>query len=142
MGTRRINAGHHYADRLAEILGVDLNYFSENFQSMTTEVASVESLIERLPELPSENEKNTLRWDMSSSNLVDNDFSGLKNLHEKFSSSNMQRCKFVGSNLSGLLLKSNNVDRCDFSNSDSGGSHIHRSNIDKNLFKSCSLKGA
>jgi transcriptional regulator with XRE-family HTH domain len=130
-------------DRLAEILGVDLNYFSKNFQSVTTEVAAVESLIERSPEeLPSENEKNTLRWDMSSSNLVDNDFSGLKNLHEKFSSSNMQRCKFVGSDLSGLLLKSNNVDRCDFSNSDISGSHIHRSNLDNNLFKSCSLKGA
>lgn len=129
-------------DRLAEILGVDLNYFSENFQSVITEVQTVESLIEPSTELPSEKPKDKLRWDMSRSNLVDNDFSGLKNLHEKFSSSNMQRCKFVGSDLSGLLLKSNNVDRCDFSNSDISRSHIHRSNIDNNLFKECSLKEA
>jgi transcriptional regulator with XRE-family HTH domain len=31
-------------NRLAEILGVDLNYFSENFQSVETEVASGESV--------------------------------------------------------------------------------------------------
>jgi uncharacterized protein YjbI with pentapeptide repeats len=129
-------------DRLAEILGVDLNYFSENFQSVTSEVTSDIPLIEQSKELPPETLKNKLRWDMSSSNLVDNDFSGLKNLHEKFSSSNIQRCKFIGSDLSGLLLKSNNVDSCDFSNSDISGSHIHRSNIGKNLFKECSFKGA
>lgn len=30
---------------------------------------------------------------------VDADFSGLKNLHEKFSSSNLQGCKFFGSDM-------------------------------------------
>lgn len=129
-------------DRLAEILSVDLNYFSENFQSVASEVTSDKPLIEQSAELPSENQKNKLRWDMSSSNLVDNDFSGLKNLHEKFGSSNIQRCKFIGSDLSGLLLKSNNIDNCDFSSSNISGSHIHRSNIGNNLFKGCSLKEA
>ncbi len=81
-----------------------------------------------------------LSWDMSRGNWVDADFSGLKNLHEKFSSSNMQRCKFIGSDLSGLLLKSNNVDSCDFSGSDISSSHIQSSNLVNNLFKDCSLK--
>ena len=37
-------------NRLAEILGVDLNYFSESFQSATTENASAESLVKQSAE--------------------------------------------------------------------------------------------
>ena len=132
-------------NRLAEILGVDLNYFSESFQSAATEMAPVESLVKQSDELPSGKHPDSYRekklsWDMSRGNWVDADFSGLKNLHEKFSSSNMQRCKFIGSDLSGLLLKSNNVDSCDFSGSDISSSHIQSSNLVNNLFKDCSLK--
>ncbi|SIN91987.1 Transcriptional regulator, contains XRE-family HTH domain [Chitinophaga niabensis] len=117
---------------LAEILGVDLNYFSENFPS--------EAPVKQPDILPSEKEEKKLNWDMSRGNWVDADFSGLKNLHEKFSSSNMQRCRFIGSNLSGLLLKSNNVNSCDFSNSDFSSSHIQHSHLANNLFKDCSMK--
>jgi uncharacterized protein YjbI with pentapeptide repeats len=127
-------------NRLAEILGVDLNYFSENFKSVAIEIASNESLVKQSTELPSGKHKNKLSWDMSRGNWVGADFSGLKNLHEKFSSSNMQRCMFIGSDLSGLLLKSNNVDSCDFSGSDFSRSHIQNSNLANNLFKDCSLK--
>lgn len=127
-------------NRLAEILGVDLNYFSENSQSATTEIASAKSLVKQSSELQSKKQKEKLSWDMSRGNWVDADFSGLKNLHEKFSSSNMQRCKFNGSDLSGLLLKNNNVDSCDFSNSDIGSSHIQSSNLLNNIFKNCSMK--
>jgi uncharacterized protein YjbI with pentapeptide repeats len=142
-------------NRLAEILGVDLNYFSESFQSAVTEMAPVESLVKQSDELTSSNalqlpsaKQNLpagkagkkLSWDMSRGNWVDANFSGLKNLHDKFSSSNMQRCLFIGSDLSGLLLKSNNVDRCDFSGSDISSSHIQSSNLAKNIFKDCSLK--
>ncbi|MDP4267270.1 MAG: pentapeptide repeat-containing protein, partial [Bacteroidota bacterium] len=129
-------------NRLAEILGVDLNYFSENFQSADTEIAPVESFIKQPVELPSGNHKKKLNWDMSSGNWVDADFSGLKNLNDKFSSSNMQRCKFIGSDLSGLILKSNNVDSCDFSGSNICSSHIQRSNLGNNIFKDCKLKEA
>jgi uncharacterized protein YjbI with pentapeptide repeats len=129
-------------NRLAKILGVDLNYFSENFQSVATEMTSDEPLVKQSADLPSEKQKNKLRWDMSRGNWVDADFSGLKNLQEKFSSSNMKRCKFVGSDMSGLLLKSNNVDSCDFSGSDISSSQIQISNLFNNFFKDCSLKEA
>ena len=125
-------------NRLAEILDVDLNYFSENFQSMATEPN--ESLEKQSPELSTGKNKKKVSWDMSRGNWVGADFSGLKNLHEKFSSSNMQRCLFTGSDLSGLLLKSNNVDSCDFSGSDFSSSHIQNSNLSNNLFKGCTLK--
>ena len=134
-------------NRLAEILGVDLNYFSESFQSGATEPA--DSSVKQSDEQPSGDQNlsavkagKKLSWDMSRGNWVDADFSGLKNLNEKFSSSNMQRCLFMGSDLSGLLLKGNNVDSCDFSGSDISNSHIQGSHLLNNVFKDCSLKEA
>jgi len=127
-------------NRLTEILGVDLNYFSESNQSAATEMAPVESLVKQSDELPSGKQKKRLSWDMSLGNWMDADFSGLKNLHDKFSSSNMQRCLFIGSDMSGLLLISNHVDGCDFSSSDLSSSQIQSSYLANNLFKDCSLK--
>ncbi|WP_057938000.1 helix-turn-helix domain-containing protein [Algoriphagus resistens] len=127
-------------NRLAEILGVDFNYFSENFRSSVTGAVPNEPLVKQSAELQDEKQKGKLSWDMSQGNWVDADFSGLKNLHEKFGSSNMQRCLFIGSDLSGLLLKGNNVDGCDFSGSDISNSHIQNSYLLGNLFKGSSLK--
>lgn len=124
-------------NRLAEILGVDLNYFSESFEYEDTDAASSEHMVKQI----STKQEKKPSWDMSLGNWVDADFSGLKNLHEKFSSSNMQRCKFIGSDLSGLLLKTNNLDSCDFSRSTINSSNIERSHFVNNLFKESSLKG-
>jgi uncharacterized protein YjbI with pentapeptide repeats/DNA-binding XRE family transcriptional regulator len=125
--------------RLAKSLGVDLNYFSEDFLSTSAGATSDEPLGKQSAGLPTKKQRSRLRWDMSLGNWVDADFSGLKNLHEKFSSSNMKNCRFVGSDLSGLLLKSNNIDSCDFSGSDMSKSHIKGSNLVNNLYKNCSL---
>ncbi|WP_339694160.1 pentapeptide repeat-containing protein [uncultured Roseivirga sp.] len=127
-------------NRLAKIIGVDLNYFSEDFPS---------SISKTEPEELSEKERSSAintekrpSWNMSRGNWVDADFSGLKNLHEKFSSSNMQRCLFAGSDLSGLLLKGNHVDGCDFSNSDLSNSYVQKSFLVSNNFQNSVLKGA
>ncbi|MGE5478881.1 MAG: pentapeptide repeat-containing protein [Chloroflexota bacterium] len=129
--------------RLAEILGVDLNYFSESFKSTAPENATeepkaevpvAEPLIEKQSEKP--------KWDMSMGNWIDADFSGLKNLNGKFSSSNIQRCLFIGSDLSGLLLKGNHVVGCDFSGSDLSSSRLQGSHLSGNKFNDCSLKEA
>lgn len=130
-------------NRLAEILGVDLNYFSEGFQPTVAEIKPIGSLADQPAEMISGKPNKTgkkLNWDMSRGNWADADFSGLKNLHEKFSASNMLRCKFNGSDLSGILLKDNNVDGCDFSGSDISSSRIQGSNLTSNIFKDCSLK--
>jgi uncharacterized protein YjbI with pentapeptide repeats len=127
-------------NRLAGILGVDLNYFSAGLFPASTGLAP-----DQFPEnqtngfSPSVQKKNR-GWNMSRGNWMDADFSGLKNLHEKFSSSNMLRCKFTGTDMSGLLLKSNNVQTCDFSGSDFSRSRIQDSNLSNNLFKDCSMK--
>lgn len=122
-------------NRISEILGVDLNYFSENCQPAQNEVEH--ESIEQSVESPAEKKRS---WNMSEGNWVDADFSGLNNLHEKFSSSNLQRCLFRGSELSGLLLKGNNVDSCDFSESELCNSRFQRSNIVNSLFQHCLLK--
>jgi uncharacterized protein YjbI with pentapeptide repeats len=127
-------------NRLAEILGVELNYFSEGCEPVATEIAPDEFSVKQSAELPSGKQKKKLSWDMSRGNWVGADFSGLKNLHEKFSSSNLQRCLFIGSDMSGLQLKSNNVDSCNFSSSDLSSSQIQSSKLANNLFKDCSLK--
>jgi uncharacterized protein YjbI with pentapeptide repeats len=126
-------------NRLAEILDVDLNYFSASFYSTDNEWASNESSLIQQEGLPSKEQKKKPGWDMSHGNWVDADFSGLKNLHEKFSSSNMQKCKFINSDLSGLLLKKNHVAGCDFSGSDLSNSHIQNSSLNGSFFKSCRL---
>ena len=127
-------------NRLAEILGVDLNYFSEGLSPVSTELTPSEFSKKQTNDLSPLKHKINRSWDMSRGNWMDADFSGLKNLHEKFSSSNMLRCKFVGSDMSGLLLKSNNVLTCDFSGSDFSRSQIQNSNLSNNLFKDCSMK--
>lgn len=125
-------------NRLSEILAVDLNYFSENYQAGDIEDSTNEEAEKQLTEsLPS---KKKPGWDMSKLNLTDSDFSDLKNLQEKLSSSNIQRCLFIGADLSGLLLKRNNVDSCDFSGSDFSCSHIQNSFLNKNKFNDCTLK--
>jgi uncharacterized protein YjbI with pentapeptide repeats len=126
--------------RLAELLGVDLNYFSGNFHPSGTISAPAELLEKQTDDLPTEKYKKKNDWDMSFGNWVDADFSGLKNLHEKFGSSNMQRCLFIGSDLSGLHLINNNVENCDFSGSEISSSHFQSSHLGNNKFRNCSLK--
>ncbi len=120
--------------RLAEIFGTDLNFFSDKFEAREIETP----VREERPAAP----KKKKTWDMSSGNWVNADFSGLKNLHEKFGSSNMKNTKFVGSELSGILLESNSIDKCDFSNSDMSNAKIKSSYIVNNQFQNCSLKDA
>lgn len=125
-------------NRLAEILGVDLNYFSESFQTVATEMTNLEKSGNRLIEI-SKSQKKKPSWDISKQNLTDSDFSGLKNLHEKLSSTNIQRCLFIGSDMSHLKLNNNNVDNCDFSDSDISNSQIQNSMLSKNIFINCSI---
>lgn len=128
-------------NRIAEILGVDLNYFSDNFHKVEVEKTAYETKKDSSIETqtPKSKQKFDWNWDMSQGNWVDADFSGLKNLKEKFSSSNMKNCKFMNSDLSGLILGKNNIELCDFSGSDIRNSKIQSSNLLNNQFTKCSF---
>ena len=125
-------------NRLAEIFGVDLNYFSDSFQNKEVETANFEKQSVEIS-APKQKKSFDWNWDMSKGNWVDADFSGLKNLQEKFSSSNMKNCKFMNSDLSGLILGKNNIELCDFSSSDLRDSKIQCSNLLNNQFTNCSF---
>jgi len=158
-------------DRIAEIYGVDLNYFSylsssppdmacknksdepcqsngidEADHSSESDEADHSSVIGGTthninPESHTVGASPESRraWNMSNGNWIDADFSGLKNLHEKFSGSNIQKCLFVDSDLAGLLLKGNNVVHCDFTRSDLKGSRIDSSNVQNCIFTNADL---
>lgn len=126
-------------NRLAELLNVDLNYFVG--QTAAPPAEATPAMIAAQAHAPVK-EPAAPKWDLSRGNWTDADFSGLKNLNDKFSSSNIQRCKFVDSDLSGLLLKGNNIQKCDFSHSDFSKGSISRSNLDSNLFVNCSLNNS
>ncbi len=129
-------------NRLAEILSVDLNYFSEGSDLKETAITHLDFPEKPNVEIQTEEPKKKNKWDMSKGNWVNADFSGLKNLNDKFGFSNMKNCKFIGSDLSGLVLKSNHIDGCDFSNSDISKSHFQRSHLNNNTFTDCSLRDA
>jgi uncharacterized protein YjbI with pentapeptide repeats len=136
-------------NRLAELLGVDLNYFSENFLSAGNQVEQTESPGDKSTDISTHNKnlpgisnKKKRSWNMSHGNWVNADFSGLKNLHEKFSASNMQHCLFIGSDLSELLLKNNHVEGCDFSASNIRNCHWQGSYLSNNKFINSSLRDA
>jgi len=127
-------------NRLAEILGVDLNYFSETFKFNEIE-ESTKITEARLADNPTSKPKKNvgLSWNMSSASWVDADFSGLNKLKDKFSSSNMKNCKFIGSDLSDLILQYNDIADCDFSNSDMRNNKIQSCELVRNNFTECSL---
>lgn len=127
---------------LAKILGVDLNYFSDGISTAPAEKPIVENTLKPAPEIQALPEKKKTSWDMSMSNWTDADFSGLNNLHEKLGSSNMQRCLFVNSDLSGLLLRNNHIVKCDFTGTNLSGSQIKGSHFKNNTFSRSILKNA
>jgi len=131
-------------NRLAVIFGVDLNYFSDSFQSITNEKEPEKTSngqpIEHLQTEPKR--RFAWNWNMSEGNWADADFSGLKDLKDKFSSSNIKNCKFIQSDLSGLTFKGNAIKVCDFSQADIRNGKIYASEIYKSAFNNSSLVDA
>lgn len=80
--------------RIANTIGEDLNYFSGIDKSQN--------------ESKNKTEKST-GWNMSMANWKNTDFSGTKSSIEKIGAANIENCKFIGLNLSGIVFKANNL---------------------------------
>lgn len=111
-------------NRLAEILGVDLNYFSESFHSEASEMAHMESLVDQSAELPPGKKK--LSRDLSGGNWVDADFSGADLTGISFKSSNVRNANFDNANLTDCSLTT-----LDLTNASFNKSTIVRTNFSK-----------
>jgi uncharacterized protein YjbI with pentapeptide repeats len=123
--------------RIAELLSVDLNYFSEEGSSNVEMEEKVLPQEKDSSELDSMDKKKKHNWNMSESNWINVDFSGIKNIQERFHAANVKKCQFIGADLSNVQMKSNNVDQCDFNQAKLTNMLIQKSN-----FAQCSLKSA
>jgi len=119
-------------NQLAEILGVDLNYFSETFPSVdngntfkpATERAGEDAPAEPEGNHPSYASEQPLLTNFSGSNLPDTDFSGVTARQRKFSGSALR-----GSNFSGA----------DLTESSFFGSDVQEANFDGTNLTDCTL---
>jgi uncharacterized protein YjbI with pentapeptide repeats len=125
-------------NRLAEIFGVDLNYFSNSSQTIEKEIVTKVStgdggIFSKLKD------SMGLNWDMSGENYVEADFSGIKNVKEKLGGSSFKKCKLIESDLSNITFKGNSIKDCDFFNADLRNSKFYGSEIKANSFVNTSF---
>jgi uncharacterized protein YjbI with pentapeptide repeats len=125
-------------ERLATIFGVDLNYFSNSFQSTEKEVVNNEKkeddgIISKIKD------NLGLNWNMSGENYVEADFSGIKNVNDKLSGSSFKKCKLIEADLSGITFKGNSIKDCDFSYAELRNSKFSGSEIKSNSFVNASF---
>jgi uncharacterized protein YjbI with pentapeptide repeats len=123
-------------NRIADLLELDLNYFSEKDVAMIASVEDVNGPVIVSTDLKESDKKKRHNWNMSESNWVNVDFSGIKNIQENFHSAHVKKCQFNGADLSNVQMKSNNFDQCDFLNAKLVNMSIQKTNL-----AHCSLKG-
>ena len=125
-------------NRLAEIFGVDLNYFSDSFQTIDKEIATKENkgddrVFSKLKDTMG------LNWNMSGESYLDADFSGIKNVKDKLSGSSFKKCKLIKADLSDITFKGNSIRECDFLKADLRNSKFYGSEIKTNSFVNASF---
>ncbi|MBS1688486.1 MAG: pentapeptide repeat-containing protein [Bacteroidetes bacterium] len=125
-------------NRLAEILSVDLNYFSENFQSLVDETAlkmTADSNInaeQTNSEASNEQQERKLLTNFSGSKLTRSDFAGVV----------AHKMKFNGSALSGSSFEDADITGSLFSGSDMREVNFDRANLTDCSFSANTLTGA
>ncbi len=142
--------------RLAEILGVDLNYFSEHSQpgnEITTATSAPANDAERAEqEAPTETSKRELLMNFSGSDLENSDLTGVTAHKRKFNGSNLRSANFsgadlAGSSFSGSDMRGSNFDQadltdCTFSAVDLTDASFDQAVLLRTEFSASELKGA
>lgn len=109
-------------NRLAEILNVDLNYFSENFQS-TGDVAASKVSVDHTSEdkqriqviaKPSSSPERQLPINLTAVNLQESDFAGVTLHKGKFKASPLCGASFAGADLTGTSFEVSNACEANF----------------------------
>lgn len=105
-------------NRLAEILGVDLNYFSESFSSGGDEISfkTVDNNgdIEQTANLPPSPEERQLLTNFSGGNLSESDFAGVTAHKRKFNGSALRGSDFAGADLTGSSFTGSDIREANF----------------------------
>jgi uncharacterized protein YjbI with pentapeptide repeats len=108
-------------NRLAEIVGVDLNYFSENFQSIDSEAIAMATAPTDDREQPAQAASPTaptpaqpLLTNFDGSNLPQSDFAGVTAHNRKFNGSVLTGSNFAGADLTGSSFMSSDLSEGNF----------------------------
>lgn len=141
-------------NRLAEILGVDLNYFSENFQSADNETALKTDSEQKEQEdaTHSGSPERPLLTNFSGSNLSQSDFAGVTAHKMRFNGSSLSGSDFAGADLTGSLFSGSdvreanfdgtNLTDCTLSANDFSDTSFHKTILLRTEFKASGLTGA
>jgi uncharacterized protein YjbI with pentapeptide repeats len=137
-------------NRLAEILGVDLNYFSENFQSPVSETDLTETDDNNTPEESLKESTDPmvpgqqLLTNFNGSNLTKSDFAGVTAHKMKFKSSALFGADFSGADLTGSIFDtcdareanfdSANLTDCNFSITDLTDASFSKATLQRTTF--------
>lgn len=125
-------------NRLALILRVDLNYFSDSFQILEKEIVTKVRKEEDNVFFKIKDHLG-LNWNMSGENYVGADFSGVKNVNDKLNSSSFKQCKLIEADLSDIIFKGNSIKGCDFMKANLRNCMFSDSEIKTNSFVGASL---
>ncbi|PKL85933.1 MAG: Cro/Cl family transcriptional regulator [Ignavibacteriae bacterium HGW-Ignavibacteriae-1] len=131
---------------LAEILGVDLNYFSDNFQSndddreakMIDAKVTGEQTIQDDADLKDSNERQILA-NFSGSNLEKSDFAGVTFKKGKFEGSALSGSDFSGADLIGSSFEASDLHEAYFAGANLTGSIFKASNLRNTNFDNANL---
>lgn len=122
-------------NRIAEILNVDLNYFSDNFQAEEGKRVIYEQQETDSGFFSKVKTNLGLNWNLSGENYVEADFSGIKNIKDKLDGSSFKRCKLIESDLSDISFKGNCITACDFFKANLRNSKFYGSELRDNSFQ-------
>lgn len=147
--------------RLAEILGVDLNYFSENLQSANDELTlntaisnkdGIEKTAQNMAAYSSAPDERQLLTNFSGGNLSKSDFAGIAAHNRKFNGSSLRGSDFAGADLTGSSFSGSdireasfdgtNLTDCILSANDLTGSSFKKTILIRTVFNSSALAGA
>lgn len=146
-------------NRLSEILEVDLNYFSENFQSADDETSSkmpidnIGGIEQTTPEVTdlSATREHQVRINLTAVDLQGSDFAGVILHKGKFKASPLRGADFAGADLTGSLFEvsdareanfdSANLTDCTFSMTDLSDASFRKSVLVRTDFNKSALIG-
>jgi len=146
-------------NRLAEILGVDLNYFSDSFKSadygtayrLNNSIGDIEETAREDTNLPLSSELQGLT-NFSGSNLPWSDFAGVTAQKGKFEGSALRGSDFSGADLTGSSFNASdmreanfdsaNLTDCNFYALDLSGASFNQSILVRTNFSASGLDGA
>jgi uncharacterized protein YjbI with pentapeptide repeats len=106
-------------NRLAKILGVDLNYFSDDFSTASVETTFKDNNVDIEQNGLEDNSlsnllERQLLTDFSGSNLQKSDFAGVTAHKRKFNASDLRGSDFAGADLTGSSFVSSNISEANF----------------------------